>query len=130
MESEGSLHELLHSLVREAEKLAGVTNAEPEPSDQHPRCLRCGGLDLGALLLGPSARSLVLPKRRSNLGGKPDLLVELHGICVVDPQRKSFAQATPGLAERPPVRMTASYSRNACEPGSALVSLEHSSITT
>jgi len=124
----GALHELLHSLVGEAEKLAGVTKTKPELPHEHSSGLGSGGLSLGAFLLDSSARRLVSPKGRSDLGRQPHLLVELRGMCVVDPQGQSFAQASPSLVDRPAVRMAAPQSRNTSKPGSALVSLEHGSI--
>jgi hypothetical protein len=126
--SSGAPYQLLNSLVGEAEKLAGVPKTKSELSCEHSSGISGAVLSFGAFLLGSSARSLVSPQGRSDVGRQTHLLIQLHGICLVDPKGKSFAQTPPGLVDRPPVRMAAPHSRNASEPGSALVSLEHGSI--
>ena len=94
--------------MRQTEKLRGVTRAHLEASTaEHADGTASCGSGTAAFVVGPFSELRVRANRLPGVGGKPDVVDNLHPARVVDEQSHRLSNAAPGLVHRTALRVTA-----------------------
>src|SRR5712664_570761 len=91
--------QLLHALAREAQDLTSVSEAEAKLTGQPRRRLRSRRLCFGLVLVGSLPRCGGFPDGGAQFGRETDLIDEVSGLRLADPESQCFAHTVARLLD-------------------------------